>query len=96
MGDLDVGGVTTDPTEPGTDLLAFVSIAIGFNRGSLSRGAGLGVDAGVSSTIECLPVVHGGIVKNSSKVSTLGLQHFQPVSVMISPCSSVHASVAPV
>lgn len=33
---------------------------------------------GVSSTVECFPVVHGGIVRNSSKVRTRGLQHFQP------------------
>ena len=34
---------------------------------------------GVSSTMECLPVVHGGISRNSSNVKTRGLQHFQPV-----------------
>lgn len=34
--------------------------------------------AGVSSTVECLPVVHGGMVRNSSKVRTRVLQHFQP------------------
>jgi hypothetical protein len=28
--------------------------------------------------VECLPVVHGGIERNSSKVRTRGLQHFQP------------------
>lgn len=33
----------------------------------------------MSSTVECLPVVQGGIVRNSSKVRTRGLQHFQPV-----------------
>jgi hypothetical protein len=32
----------------------------------------------VSSTVECLPVVHGGMVKNSSNVRTRVLQHFQP------------------
>jgi hypothetical protein len=26
----------------------------------------------------CLPVVHGGMERNSSKVRTRGLQHFQP------------------
>ena len=41
-------------------------------------GSGLGV----SSTVECLPVVHGGMLRNSSKVSTRGLQHFQPDSVV--------------
>lgn len=38
-----------------------------------------GSSRGVSSTVECLPVVHGGIVRNSSKVRTRGLQHFQPI-----------------
>ena len=33
---------------------------------------------GVSSTSECLPVVQGSIARNSSKVRTRGLQHFQP------------------
>ena len=33
---------------------------------------------GGRSVVECLPVVQGGIVRNSSKVRTRGLQHFQP------------------
>jgi hypothetical protein len=37
-----------------------------------------GSGTGVSSTVECLPVVHGAIARNSSKVKTRGLQHFQP------------------
>jgi hypothetical protein len=36
--------------------------------------------AGVSSTVECLPVVHGGMARNSSNVRTRGLQHFQPAN----------------
>jgi hypothetical protein len=28
--------------------------------------------------VECLPVVQGGMARNSSKVRTRGLQHFQP------------------
>ena len=47
-----------------------------------SSGAGFCVDVfvgeGVSSTVECLPVVHGGIARNSSKVRTRGLQHIHP------------------
>ncbi len=35
--------------------------------------------AGVSSVAECLPFVQGGISRNSSKVRTRGLQHFQPI-----------------
>lgn len=34
---------------------------------------------GGMSVVLCLPVVHGGIERNSSKVRTRGLQHFQPV-----------------
>lgn len=32
----------------------------------------------MSSIVECLPLVQGGIVRNSSNVRTRGLQHFQP------------------
>jgi hypothetical protein len=39
-----------------------------------SRGGG-------RSVVECLPVVQGGIDRNSSKVRTRGLQHFQPVQL---------------
>jgi hypothetical protein len=38
----------------------------------------------VSSTVECLPVVHGGMLRNSSKVKTRGLQHFQPEKLAVS------------
>lgn len=57
---------------------------IGFSRGSLSSilvsFAGL---TGVSSTVECFPVVQGGISRNSSKVSTRGLQHIHPAGNQI-------------
>ena len=33
---------------------------------------------GGMSVVECLPVVQGGIARNSSKVRTRGLQHFHP------------------
>lgn len=39
-----------------------------------------GGGVGVSSTAECLPLVQGGMERNSSKVRTRGLQHFQPIS----------------
>ena len=45
---------------------------------SAVEDVGAGAGAGVSSTAECFPVVHGGIERNSSKVRTRGLQHFQP------------------
>lgn len=42
--------------------------------------SGCGGGAGVSSTAECFPLVQGGMERNSSKVRTRGLQHFQPSS----------------
>ena len=61
----------------------FVATAMGFGAAGAGRlstgGEGPGAGAGVSSTAECLPVVHGGIERNSSKVRTRGLQHVQPV-----------------
>jgi hypothetical protein len=58
----------------------FVETAIGFGGAGAGRLSFKGADwgTGVSSTVECLPVVHGGISRNSSKVRTRGLQHFQP------------------
>lgn len=56
------------------------AIAMGFRRGaSSSTFVSFVAGAGLSSTVECLPVVHGGMARNSSKVRTRGLQHFQPV-----------------
>lgn len=52
-----------------------VSTGTGTGGASVTLG---GSGAGVSSTVECLPVVHGGISRNSSNVKTRGLQHFQP------------------
>jgi hypothetical protein len=46
-----------------------------------SSGTGFGGGAGVSSTMECLPVVHGGMSRNSSNVRTRGLQQVQPGEV---------------
>lgn len=51
--------------------------ATGTGAGGASVTLG-GSGAGVSSTVEWLPVVHGGISRNSSNVKTRGLQHFQP------------------
>lgn len=50
----------------------------GLREGAASVVDGAG--CGVSSIVECLPVVQGGIVINSSKVRTRGLQHFHPGS----------------
>jgi hypothetical protein len=46
-----------------------------------SSGTGFGGGAGVSSTMECLPVVHGGMSRNPSNVRTRGLQQVQPGEV---------------
>jgi len=35
--------------------------------------------SGGISVVLCLPVVQGGMERNSSNVKTRGLQHFQPV-----------------
>ena len=66
------------------DAAPCVSIDTGLGAGAggkvlSSEAAGFWAGAGVSSTVECFPVVHGGISRNSSNVSTRGLQHFQPV-----------------
>ena len=47
--------------------------------GMISDGEG-GSGLGTSSTMECFPVVQGGIERNSSNVKNRGLQHFQPES----------------
>lgn len=39
---------------------------------------------GGTSVVLCFPSVHGSIPRNSSKVKTRGLQHFQPVSLLVS------------
>ena len=60
---------------------ASASTGCGFRTGTgagTSSPGGFFVGAGVSSTVECLPVVHGGIARNSSNVKTRGLQQFQP------------------
>ena len=57
--------------------------AIGFGGGGTSSGSPEGTGGsglGVSSTVECSPVVQGGIERNSSNVKNRGLQHFQPES----------------
>lgn len=46
---------------------------------------------GGMSVVECLPVVQGVMERNSSKVKTRGLQHFQPGSI-ISLCLALWSS----
>ena len=67
-------------------------MAIGARDEAGGRGGSVGAGASISppvvpcafltgggmSVVECLPVVHGGISMNSSKVRTRGLQHSQP------------------
>lgn len=57
----------------------FCSAGVG---GAMTSSA-LGLGTGVSSTVECFPVVHGGMARNSSKVKTRGLQHFQPEKLAV-------------
>lgn len=64
----------------------FCSAGVG---GAMTSSALEGSGAGVSSTVECLPVVHGGMARNSSKVKTRGLQHFQPEKLAVSRGRSV-------
>ena len=59
-------------------LLSVAATALGAGAGVASESAFGGSGAGVSSMVECFPVVHGGIERNSSNVRTRGLQHFQP------------------
>lgn len=72
-----------------TGSLAFEAADTGV-AGLDSEGAGISAvsicffsTAGGRSVVLCLPVVHGGMVRNSSKVKTRGLQHFQPGNVLL-------------
>ena len=64
-------------------LMVDMGFSFGTGAGSGSIGASLGAGTGVSSTVECLPVVQGGITRNSSNVRTRGLQHFQPIGALL-------------
>ena len=60
--------------------LPLVAIRFGGGDKSSERSDGGGPSGlGVSSTVECFPVVQGGIERNSSNVKNRGLQHFQPI-----------------
>lgn len=69
-GDGTAGGAV--PAARGVGRVWGVSlVAMGLGAGSMSPKVlegGEGSGSGVSSTVECLPVVHGGIERNSSKV----------------------------
>ena len=95
-GDREGAGAATPATglEGSWDEAApFEETAIGLGAagtGSLSsEGAGTGAGAGVSSTVECLPVVHGGMERNSSKVRKRGLQHIQPAKSNQEQCDNL-------
>jgi hypothetical protein len=62
----------------GTATGCAISASGGAKDERIGASAGFGAGAGGSSTVLCLPVVQGGIERNSSKVRTRGLQHFQP------------------
>lgn len=54
----------------------------GSTFGSDPVGCWTGLRLGVLSTSACLPLVQGGISRNSSNVRTRRLQHFQPITVI--------------
>lgn len=54
-------------------------VGLGVLSGSIWGASFAASGASVSSTVECFPVVHGGMLRNSSKLRTRGLQHFHPV-----------------
>lgn len=60
----------------------------GLGGGGTFSVSGLDSGCGMSSTVECLPVVQGRILRNSSNVRHRGLQHFQPVA---HPCQHAAA-----
>ena len=77
-----VAGETGWGARGGGKFWTFPLVAIGFGGGGVSSGTSdVGGDStlGVSSTMEWVPVVQGGIERNSSNVKNRGLQHFQPV-----------------
>lgn len=49
-----------------------------------SSSLGFSSTGGGTSVVEWVPVVQGGMVMNSSKVRTRGLQHFHPESLLVS------------
>ena len=77
-----------DAEESGASLGDVIGLLVGTTAAGTAVGSSFGVGfsggLGVSSTVECLPVVHGGIERNSSKVKTRGLQQFQPVDRSVS------------
>ena len=56
-------------------------VIVGFGGGGTCETSDGGGEAswGLSLTVVCLPVVHGGIERNSSNVRHRGLQQFQPM-----------------
>lgn len=73
--------------KPEVSLVVEIALNVGFEGLRLIGFLG-GARLGVSSMMECLPVVQGGMERNSSKVKTRGLQQFHPVHVESAICSS--------
>lgn len=61
----------------GADTTSASFVARDCDVGSRFSGAFFSISGG-KSVVLCFPSVQGGISRNSSKVKTLGLQHFQP------------------
>ena len=90
------GSSSSDSRAGGGGVAVDRGVAIGAREEADDSGGGLIVKdaaklasgwvfsiAGGLSVVECFPVVQGGMERNSSKVRTRGLQHFQPVEVSI-------------
>jgi hypothetical protein len=56
-----------------------------FLASEASSSLGFSSTGGGRSVVEWVPVVQGGMVMNSSKVRTRGLQHFQPATLLARP-----------
>ena len=77
--DCGVGCGARDGTE------SLMDVGTGFRAGAVCSSSVESAEegAGVSSSAECFPVVHGAMARNSSNVRTRGLQHFQPTSIVL-------------
>lgn len=83
------GGIAVREVWGTVDSMDFGAMVVGLFDGTGGSGDGFGCSIGVSSIVECIPVVHGGMAKNSSNVRTRGLQHFHPECLV--SCLSLQA-----
>ena len=74
-------GATTGPR--GFSDRGVIGFTVGAGLSVTSCPPGFFSMVGGISVVECLPVVQGGMERNSSNVRTRGLQHFQPVLYIV-------------